>query len=44
MVIAECGYVIERELASDAESLIYQSIVDRTLLIEELTARDWERI
>ena len=44
MVIAECSYLIERELGSDTESLLYQSIVDKTLLIEDLTARDWERI
>ena len=44
MVIAECSYLIERELGAQAESLLYQSIIDQTLLIEELTARDWERI
>jgi predicted nucleic acid-binding protein len=44
MVIAECGYLIERELGSDAESLLYQSIVDQTLLIEDLTAHDWARV
>ncbi|MEO8697105.1 MAG: PIN domain-containing protein, partial [Acidimicrobiales bacterium] len=44
MVIAECSYLIERELGSVAESLLYQSIIDQMLLIEDLTARDWERI
>lgn len=40
MVIAESAYLIERELGTDAEALLYQSIVDRTLLVEQLTVPD----
>ena len=44
MVIAESAYLIERELGTDAEALLYQSIVDRTLLVEQLTVPDWQRV
>lgn len=44
MVIAECAYLIDRELGPQAESLLYQSIIDGALLVEPTTADDWQRI
>lgn len=44
LVIAECAYLIERELGSDAERLLYESIIDRALQVEDLTITDWQRI
>ena len=44
LVIAECAYLIERELGPDAETLLYQSIIDQALHVADLTIADWQRI
>ncbi len=44
LVIAEAAYLIEREIGSTAEALLYQSIIDQSLHIEDLTINDWQRI
>ena len=44
LVIAETAYLIEREIGPAAEALLYQSIIDRSLQIEDLTINDWQRI
>jgi hypothetical protein len=44
LVIAECAYLIERELGPDAEVLLYESIIDQALRVEDLTGADWQRI
>lgn len=44
MVIAECAYLIERELGSTAEATLYQAIRDGALVVEPLTGSDWARI
>jgi predicted nucleic acid-binding protein len=44
MVIAECAYLIERELGPTVEATLYQAILDQALHIEDLTAQDWARV
>jgi predicted nucleic acid-binding protein len=44
LVIAECAYLIQRQLGPIAEATIYQSIVDDSLQIEMLQRQDWIRI
>jgi predicted nucleic acid-binding protein len=44
LVIAESAYLIERELGTDAEQLLYESIIDQALRVEDLTLADWQRI
>lgn len=44
MVIAECAYLIERELGPAAEAALYQAIIDGDLVVEDLTHQDWERV
>ena len=44
LVIAECAYLIERELGPEAEATLSQSILDEALHVENLTAGDWARI
>ena len=43
LVIAECAYLIERELGPDVEALLFKSIVDRQLHVEDLKLPDWQR-
>ena len=44
MVIAECAYLIERELGAAVEATLYQAILDQALHIEDLTAQDCTRV
>ena len=44
MVIAESAYLIERELGSRAEALLFESIVNGALRVFDLVTGDWERI
>ena len=44
LVIAECAYLIQRQLGPTAEATIYQSIIDGSLQIETLQTQDWVRI
>lgn len=44
MVVAEAAYLIERELGVDAETALYQSVIDGDLVVESLTGQDWVRI
>jgi len=43
MVIAEAAYLIERELGSSVERLLYDSIIGGEIVIEHLTLEDWKR-
>jgi len=43
MVIAEAAYLIERELGSSVEPLLYDSIIAGEIIIEHLTLEDWKR-
>jgi predicted nucleic acid-binding protein len=43
MVIAEAAYLIERELGSEVERLLYDSIVAGDIVVEHLTIDDWKR-
>lgn len=43
MVIAEAAYLIERELGSDVERQLYDSIVVGDIVVERLTIDDWKR-
>lgn len=44
MVIAECAYLIERELGTVAEASLYETINDGALVVENLTRTDWNRV
>lgn len=44
LVIAETGYLIERQLGPIAEAGFYRSLGHADLLVEGLTASDWQRI
>lgn len=43
MVIAEAAYLIERELGSHIERLLYDSIVAGDIIVDHLTLDDWTR-
>ena len=44
LVVAETGYLIERQLGAEAEAGFYRSIADGDVLVEVLTATDYQRI
>ncbi len=44
LVVAETGYMIERQLGSVAEARFYQSIAAGDVLVEVLTPSDYTRI
>ena len=44
LVVAEAGYLIDRQLGPAAEAALYASIVDGDLLVEGLIRADWVRI
>lgn len=44
LVIAECAYLIERELGPAVEATLYQAIIGGSLAIENLVGDDWVRI
>ena len=44
LVVAETGYMIERQLGPVAEARFYQSIAAGDVLVEVLTASDYTRI
>lgn len=43
MVIAEAAYLIERELGTDVERLLYDSIIAGDIIVEHLIIDDWKR-
>jgi uncharacterized protein len=43
-VVAETGYLIDRQLGPAAEAMFYRSIADRDLRVEALEQADWLRI
>lgn len=44
LVVAETGYLIERQLGPLAEAGLYRSIAAGDLLVEALTASDYQRV
>ena len=44
LVVAEAGWLIERQLGPAAEAAFYTSIADGDLTVETLTGVDWARI
>lgn len=44
MVVAEAGWLIERQLGPAAEARFYTSIAEGDLSVETFTAADWARI
>ena len=44
LVVAETGYLIDRQLGPTAEAAFYRSIANGDLLVEHLTAMDWQRV
>ncbi len=43
-MVAETGWLIERQLGPSAEARFYRSIANRDLIVEPLTSNDWERV
>lgn len=43
LVVAEAGYLIDRQVGPDGEAALYDSIIDGTLHVEHLEATDWAR-
>jgi predicted nucleic acid-binding protein len=44
MVVAEAGYLIDRQLGGVAEAGFYRSVAAGDLVVEALRAEDWQRI
>lgn len=44
LVVAESGWLVDRQLGAAAEAALYRSIADGDLDVETLTSADWERI
>lgn len=44
LVVAEAGYMIERQLGSSAEAQFYRSVAAGDVLVEVLTAADYTRM
>jgi predicted nucleic acid-binding protein len=43
-VVAEAGWLIDRQLGPAAEAGFYRSIVNGDIAVEEVTPADWQRI
>lgn len=44
LVVAEAGYLIDRQVGPAGEAALYDSIIDGTLHVENLEAADWARV
>lgn len=44
LVVAEAGWLIDRQLGPDAEAEFYGAIVNREFVVEGLGPQDWERV
>jgi predicted nucleic acid-binding protein len=44
LVLAETGWLLDRQLGPAGEVALYRSIVARELIVENLTTNDWARI
>jgi predicted nucleic acid-binding protein len=44
LVVAEAGWLIERQLGAGAEAAFYSSIAAGDLSVESLTTADWQRV
>ena len=44
LVIAEAGYLLDRNLGPAAETALIDMIIDGTLTVDALTAADWVRV
>lgn len=44
LVLAEAGWLIDRQLGATAEAALYRSVANSELLVEHLTATDWARV
>jgi uncharacterized protein len=44
LVIAETGWLLDRQLGPTAEAALYTSVADGTLIVEALAAADWTRV
>lgn len=44
LVIAEAGWLIDRQLGAASETTLYRAIVTGEINVEDLTDRDWERV
>lgn len=43
LVIAEAGFLIDRQVGADAEAALVADVVEGRIVVETLTARDWQR-
>jgi predicted nucleic acid-binding protein len=43
LVIAEAGFLIDRQIGPDAEAALVADITEGRIIIETLTTRDWQR-
>jgi len=44
LVVAEAGWLIDRQLGAPAEAAFYRSLAAEELTVENLTVADWTRI
>jgi predicted nucleic acid-binding protein len=44
LVVAEAGWLIDRQLGATAEAAFYASIAEGDLSVEPLTVADWQRV
>jgi len=44
LVLAETGWLLDRQLGSVAEAALYRSVADGELVVEQLSRADWTRI
>lgn len=44
LVIAEAGFLIDRQVGAHAEAALVADIVEGRIVVESLTAADWQRI
>jgi predicted nucleic acid-binding protein len=44
MVLAEAGWLINRQLGPSREAALYRSVADGELAVEHLTSADWKRV
>ena len=44
LVLAETGWLLDRQLGSTAEAALYRSVAEGELIVEHLSATDWTRV
>lgn len=44
LVVAEAGWLIDRQLGPTAEAEFYQAVANEEFVVENLNAQDWNRV